>query len=335
MVKFTAEEKISLTDIPISLTFQPIVIKASEGDHDNEENEVDNLNDSSYQQNQNQSKIFSEWDNSKTTVRLGTEEEVTALKEGNAPENLKLGNEIKEEDSSSWMVIEEDPEPTYTEVEESTPQTCDLALTGVADCGRYECETKSISFSSTSMYQARVFSFEVKNISGTSLPFSATCVDAKSDSSSTFGEMRKSNPCPFSVEISEGTILPNASTTFTVRFYPVEVDSYYYHLRFQMPTLSNDMEPLIIPVRGTAFRPICHFDIPVNSTYLSRRAAGLRNEYNQIGPIEAPSVRIIEQMSIGIQTANIKKFLVLNLTKIFLQLLNLEHVCFCNFYIYQ
>ena len=123
-------------------------------------------------------------------------------------------------------------------------------------------------------------------------------------------------PNPFSIEPAEGSIAPKASQTFTVRFIPLEVDTFHYKLNASMPSLPADVEVLQVSLMGQSYRPVCHFEIDENSDYLTTRSAHLRNELGQLGPIEANSLKVVEMSSIGVQTRNVKRFLVMNPTSV-------------------
>jgi hypothetical protein len=255
-----------------------------------------------------------DWDNTRTTLRPGTAEEVENIRNPvvKAPEPVgkpakgkgKAAPEPEKPpeapapvmtlgpllDNGVQMVIVVDVEPAHELFD--APQEQPLLISAVADKPRYEADASALAFKNTAMFQARVATFSVKNASNTRLPFSLSIAETRPPHvPRPTGEPI---PCPFTVTPADGSVAPQSSQTFSVRFLPTEVDDFYYTLAANMPTLPRDMEQLRVSLRGQSFRPACHFELLESNDYLARRASNLRNEHGQLGAIESPSIRYVD-----------------------------------------
>lgn len=274
-----------------------------------------------------------DWDDSKKITRPGTQEEIEELKHptpavnqtaAKPPPKAKGRKESVVQppveidppaivlgpigENGEQMVIVTDPEPLHEAF--GNPQECPITVSAVADRPKYECDVQCISFKPTSMYQARTHTIVVKNQSDTQLPFECDVTDSRPA-----GLLQPVTeiPCPFSIEPAKGSIAAKSSETFTVRFLPSEVDTFFYDINYKMPTLLKG-EPLRVALKGSSYRPACHFEILQTSDYLSRRSTNMRNENGQIAPIESSVLRVLEVNSCGVNVQNLTKFLVLNPT---------------------
>ena len=120
-------------------------------------------------------------------------------------------------------VIETDPEPAHSVVDESH-RDLEVLISAVADFAKFECPVKEIRFKDTLMYQSRTYHFSVTN-SGL-IPLTYEWVLSHSQP-----EVKQETSVPFSIEPSEGVIKPNSGTRFTVKFAPIDVMSTQYTLR--------------------------------------------------------------------------------------------------------
>ena len=143
---------------------------------------------------------------------------------------------------------------------------------------------------------------------------------------------------PFSIEPQEVSVGPKSSQEFSIRFHPLETDEFVYALKgdtLSMGTAdsiapvavaavnfsedSNDAAiassrgVLAMVVRGSAKRPICHFEMKESFDYLARRPPNMKNELGIFAPIES-EVNVAEVESIGIRSRNTYRFHVLNPT---------------------
>ena len=141
-----------------------------------------------------------------------------------------------------------------------------------------------------------------------------------------------SPPNPFTVTPAQCVVPAKSSADFFLRFSPVEVDDFVYLLKgetlrqaedslsavaeeagqFQELQSSNSSSIRIV-LRGTAKRPVCHFEMQESSDYLSRRPAGMKNEQGLYAPIES-DVKLVSISSIGLRSRNTYRFHVLNPT---------------------
>jgi hypothetical protein len=67
-------------------------------------------------------------------------------------------------------------------------------------------------------------------------------------------------------------------------------------------------------LRGSAKRPVCHFELKETPDYLSRRAGNLKNEHGMLSPIEGADLKVVEVESTGLRTRNTFRFHIINPT---------------------
>lgn len=233
----------------------------------------------------------------------------------------KKGNKDKLPPAAPGALVKASvPEPAFETLKEKRTQL--LKCVAVADRPSYACGVSSLHFAPTPMYQAQNTTFEVANNSMIELPYSwhFDRISVQADSNSSLSKPPTSArssvaalPNPFRVEPNHGTLAPQSSVKFSVRFAPHDVDDYAYAMRCTMPALI-DTAPLCISLRGRAVRPACHFDLVESADYLSRRGSNLLNEHGRRDAIEASSVRVVEVTSRGLRVQNTKRFLVTNPT---------------------
>ena len=49
-------------------------------------------------------------------------------------------------------------------------------------------------------------------------------------------------------------------------------------------------------LRGSAMRPVCHFELKESPDYLSRRPGNLKNEFGMLSPIECTDIKVTTTM---------------------------------------
>jgi len=285
------------------------------------------------------------WDDNMKEVRQATEEELVELSAATSSSTVRFVEEINGIKMVEVMI----PEPAYNKKEGIEPQIRQVKCTGIAGVAKYECETKSIVFKPSAMFQTRQHKFTVSNSGETQLAYSWDLANVPLNQRPV-DALRPASPpvpCPFTIEPSEGAIAAKSEQNFVVKFSPLEVDDFCYVASCNMPSLetamskireaaanadvdvdadattnadapmdadANDIKTLMIGLRGKASRPIVHFELPDQNDYLSRRPANLRNELGLFGQIEASSVRVIEMESRGTRVRNTKRFHVVNPT---------------------
>ncbi|CAM6101477.1 unnamed protein product [Calypogeia fissa] len=198
------------------------------------------------------------------------------------------------------------PEPLH-DVVPDTNKTMVLKLHAVADMIRYECSARSIHFKSTMMFQARTFSFSLKNLSRANLVFrwQMHMQDGQPDSGSLYA-----------VSPDSGSLTAESSITVSVKFSPCEVEDCTRLLQCEIPGLDPQWMPLSLPVTGHVNRPWCHFKLP-KSNYISgkRRSQALVGPDGDVGPLH-PDMKVIEIKSLGINVQNFMTFTAVNPTSL-------------------
>jgi hypothetical protein len=184
-----------------------------------------------------------------------------------------------------------------------------LKCTAVADTVKFECETKTIGFKTTPMFQTRVFTFPIVNTGKAKLDYS-WAFEAMGDSRPSTAKSAQPVPCPYQISPQQGSVPAGATETFSVRFNPLEVEDFIYKLVCKMPGLAADGTPLVCLVRGQSERPVCHFELE-SSTYLQRRPADMVGPNGTLGAL-TPDVHVVEMVSLGTRVRNTKRFHVIN-----------------------
>ena len=259
------------------------------------------------------------WDDSMKEVRSANEEEAVEItKNAEAgDEAAPLSFKVVDVVDGVQMIEVGSPEPDNTVTGE--PQVQPLKCTGVADTTKFECETRSVMFKSTAMFQKRIHRFTVSNKGDTQLSYNWALenVPERRRPADAPRPAHPPVPCPYTIEPSEGAIPAQSDQQFVVTFAPIEVDDFCYLARCNMPSLVKTEEgpnELVVSVRGKSNRPIVHVELGDQNDYLSRRQNNLRNELGLFGQIEASSVRVVEMESRGTRVRNTKRFHVINPT---------------------
>ena len=220
-----------------------------------------------------------------------------------------------EGDDGGAATTEVAPEPAHEA--DGEPSELVLKVSGTADYVKYECDTRSVVFRPTMMFQTRVYRFTLRNPGTTRLSFDWRVLDTTRYADlprPRTGGSRAPAPAPpaccFAMEPLDGTVEAGAEQEFTVRFEPSEVENYSAQLVATIPNLAADAEPLTIAVSGRAQRPICHFDLPA-SNYLERRPVDLPMPSGSFGAFD-PSTRVVEFKSLGVRVRNTQRFYAVN-----------------------
>ncbi|XP_054856814.1 hydrocephalus-inducing protein homolog [Eublepharis macularius] len=253
---------------------------------------------------------------------------------------------------SKKKVIETDPEPVHTVMEDSGREL-ELLVSANIDYAQYKMEVEPVHFKETLLFQTRVFKVELFNTGNVQLEYfwkvvmedsgravnfaveqaptspegTARCLSALSVKSqisrplSQLGSMLDSFssylfpavPCsPFSVEPISGIIPSGSSQVLQVKFSPLELGEFEGRLLCSILNLKPEEEGPVVPVKGKSLLPYCHFELE-DSDYIT---ANRRNP-DLRGPGGAaldPSTKVIEFTSIGVHTRNTKSFAIMNPT---------------------
>jgi len=211
-------------------------------------------------------------------------------------------------------VVEVDPEPEYELVaveEGAAPVMPRLLMNATCDYCALLCETPSVNFKSTMMFQTRTHTFPIQNTSEVELRFT---FDIRASNGAP--EPLKPADAPFTVSPVEGRIAPRATQEVTVAFSPTEVDSYLRQLICTCDNLApgQGVAPIVLGARST--RPFCHFELN-DSDYLrtSRRSPEMPGPDGSLSPLD-PATKVIEFESLGTKVRNTKRFYVVNPTNV-------------------
>jgi len=255
---------------------------------------------------------------------------------GPPPEPSRL--QLITTDDGAQMVSEVTEEPYNELVVDAEAQKVNISCNGSADIAKYSCEGngENIPFRPTYLFQSALHNFTLKNESEIALPIKWSFDDIKRRGVTTKGGGQSrlasrlgtaSNapqiPCPFFIEPEDCNVPAKGSQQFTLKFLPLECDDFVYALRGETLPCPNPVAsegdsaflgPIRMIVRGTAKRPLCHFEIKETPEYLSRRLPTLKNETGLVSPIENGDLRVVEVESVGLRTRNTFRFHIINPT---------------------
>uniref|UniRef100_A0A8C9JFG5 HYDIN axonemal central pair apparatus protein n=1 Tax=Panthera tigris altaica TaxID=74533 RepID=A0A8C9JFG5_PANTA len=235
-------------------------------------------------------------------------------------------------------VIETDPEPVHSVVEENYREL-HLQISATVNFASYQCETSNVHFKETLVYQTRVFELELTNSGNVQLEFNWVSEETAKAVSFTMPDNQGSSqkdqisqgtlhtvstldsatdhwnevpPTPFSVEPASGIVPVGKTQKLKVKFSPLEVGDFESILFCQIPNLPPGEQGPVLSAKGRSLLPFCHFDLK-HSDYISghRRNPDLRGPS---GVALDSNTRVIEFTSVGIGGKNIRTFTILNPT---------------------
>ncbi|KAI9141433.1 hypothetical protein BKA69DRAFT_1166800 [Paraphysoderma sedebokerense] len=177
-----------------------------------------------------------------------------------------------------------------------------LILSAFSDHSSFLCEISNINFKTTLMFQSRIYQFQIQNTGKVKLQFSAH-----------FSPPRHEDTPPFKVEPQNGIIQPKEFCTFTVKFTPMDAIDYTAQLNVDIPNLVSHQKSIVIEVKGSAVKPLCHFELE-ESDYLSGDRRTLENQLLANGQQVDLQTRVIEFTACGINIQNVKRFYIMNPT---------------------
>lgn len=243
------------------------------------------------------------------------------------------------------MISETIGEPYHEMVEGAEAQTLNATIVASADTVKYKCDGhgENITFVPTFMFQSTVHKFSFTNDSTIPLPVTWSFDDIKrrattmgsragtaaGSRAATAAAAVSNIPPPFLIEPKDAVVAPNSSKEFSVTFAPYDADEFIYLLKGEtLPTAPVELAegeeapitpaqgngPVRIILRGTAKRPLCHFDIKETMDYLIRRAPNMKNEIGLFSPIETADLKVVEMESTGLRSRNTFRFHVINPT---------------------
>nr|XP_012627881.1 hydrocephalus-inducing protein homolog isoform X3 [Microcebus murinus] len=235
-------------------------------------------------------------------------------------------------------VIETDPEPAHTILEENFREL-QLQVSAVVDFASYQCQKGDVHFKETLVYQTRVFEVNLINSGRVQLEFNWISEDisravnfvapenqgsAQKDQpsqgtlhtgstlDSTMDHSVEGSPPTFSVEPSSGIVPVGKTQKLKVKFSPLDVGEFESNLFCQIPNLPPGEQGPILVAKGRSSLPICHFDLK-DSDYLSGHPHNAELRGSVVGALD-PNTRVIEFTTVGVGGKNVQTFTILNPT---------------------
>ncbi|XP_075181569.1 hydrocephalus-inducing protein homolog [Anomaloglossus baeobatrachus] len=239
-------------------------------------------------------------------------------------------------------VIVTDPEPAHMLLD-AEPREVELLFTATVDYARYTAKCEHVHFRDTLLYQTRVYKFLMQNTGPVQLQVSWNVhmegqrIPGAAGPGEPLGSTRGSSTTgrpssalesvssllsmgaaatPFSVQPPSAVIPAGENHEFLIKFSPTHVGEFEGCLTCSIPNMSPEEQEPVLPVTGRSLLPYCHFQLE-DSDYIS---SGRRNP-ELCGPRGAPSgttldpnTRVIEFMSVGVQTKSSRTFSIVNPT---------------------
>lgn len=344
---FSASSPVSLADVPLMCTLSRILVTDADGDFENWNNSMKSLRPAT---GEDLKKIEEAALALKDFLDKASKQKKGKVS-GRPPSASNLLLMPRDSDDSPQMVCETVAEPKFDILPSSSESELSLSCSAVADFAKYSCEGNdtNIPFVPTFMFQSSMHKFSLKNECNLHLPVSwyfeefrrrgmtryntapnTSRATSRQITAGTVLGITSSSPNPFSIEPAEVLLSPNSSQEFCIRFLPLEVEDFVYVLKGQtLPVTESGALPLLtedgsqegdaqrssirMVVRGTAKRPVCHFEMKESVDYLVRRLPSMTNELGLVSPIQV-EVKVAEVESIGLRSRNTYRFSVLNPT---------------------
>ncbi|XP_028813720.1 hydrocephalus-inducing protein homolog [Denticeps clupeoides] len=249
---------------------------------------------------------------------------------------MDIGDQKAPQQSAKRKVIETDPEPSYSVLENSSREM-EIHVSAVCDFAKFTCSAEPIHFKDTMLYQTRVFQLEMVNNGNIKLEYSwQVLMDSFGKNVSQrdvtpHGSAMALRPAsslqrvsalllgdpevpPFTVEPSLGVIPPGANQTFQIKFSPLEVAEFEARLVCSIPNV-KDGEGLSIQMSGHSLLPYCHFHLE-DSDYIqrNRRNPEIQGPHGDPNRLLDPSTRVIEFSCAGIGVPTLRTFSIVNPT---------------------
>ncbi|XP_037622519.1 hydrocephalus-inducing protein homolog isoform X2 [Sebastes umbrosus] len=267
-----------------------------------------------------------DWDDRQRTVQwLSPSEQASG-----APQQPVTNKEIKT-----------DPEPCCSVVEGSQWEL-ELRISAVCDYVKFSCNSKTIHFKDTMLYQTRLHQLQIVNHGTVKLEFSwQVLMDPRNNivnhdqgavgtltsrpGSRSAGVLTGERPAgtpanvlsllmgnpdlpPISVDPSIGAIEPGAIQDFSIHFSPLEVAQFQGRLFCSIPNLQDGDQAPCVSLCGRSLLPHYHFDLE-DSDYIS----GNRRTPEFRGPLDN-NTRVIEFKPVIYSASSTRCFSVVNPT---------------------
>ncbi|XP_018652309.1 hypothetical protein Smp_175450 [Schistosoma mansoni] len=268
---------------------------------------------------------------------------VNNLQERNIPMNCNYGSS-NEVICRKQKLIEIEPEPHYEELlNQPDPKPLELFISAVADFVQFRCDLNRIDFKETSIFEKRIYRFELFNQGLITLHFKwsihmiSSMPENESNKNMITNEYQSNNEnhnehwdkslTPFKVYPIEDCILPGRSQFIEVTFSPLLLGEFEAQLISKIDNLAqqssntNRNRPIltapIITITGKSENSILHFDL-YDSDYIS---SGRRNlelpgpNGTPFGGSLDPFTRVIEFSTIGLGLKSTRYFSIVNTTR--------------------
>uniref|UniRef100_A0A5K4F930 Hydin_ADK domain-containing protein n=1 Tax=Schistosoma mansoni TaxID=6183 RepID=A0A5K4F930_SCHMA len=265
------------------------------------------------------------------------------LQERNIPMNCNYGSS-NEVICRKQKLIEIEPEPHYEELlNQPDPKPLELFISAVADFVQFRCDLNRIDFKETSIFEKRIYRFELFNQGLITLHFKwsihmiSSMPENESNKNMITNEYQSNNEnhnehwdkslIPFKVYPIEDCILPGRSQFIEVTFSPLLLGEFEAQLISKIDNLAqqssntNRNRPIltapIITITGKSENSILHFDL-YDSDYIS---SGRRNlelpgpNGTPFGGSLDPFTRVIEFSTIGLGLKSTRYFSIVNTTR--------------------
>jgi hypothetical protein len=200
------------------------------------------------------------------------------------------------------------PEPFYESL--SQPTDYPLFLSALADFSSFDCEATDIIFKNTMMFQSRVHSFTIKNTGKVSLRINMVLFDEGGY------QVEDISSNAFTLPVTKAVIEAGDFLACQVIFSPNDALKFRNTLVVVASNTPKDYKPTQILLRGSATRPLCHFELEESNYLLNQRVIPDINCLEALPTILDPATRVIEFFSCGIRIKNVKRFYIVNPTNL-------------------
>ncbi|KAM6223795.1 hydrocephalus-inducing protein homolog [Rhynchocyon petersi] len=236
--------------------------------------------------------------------------------------------------STKRKVVETDPEPAHTVLEENYREL-QLQISANVGFASYKCDTKDVHFKDTLVYQTRVFEIVLCNSGNVQLEFNWVSEDigkavsfampdnagfpnkdqlsqgtlhTGSSLESATDHWNDVSPPAFSVEPSSGIVPVGKTQKFKVKFSPLGVGDFESNLFCQIPNLPPGEQGPVLVAKGRSLLPFCHFELK-DSDYITGH-----HRNSELGGTVDPNTRVIEFATVGIGGKHLRAFTIMNPT---------------------
>jgi len=201
------------------------------------------------------------------------------------PEELTASQALSSPGRPRRKVTEVEPEPEHEVVElaegEEAEPPLPLAVGAKCEYAQVECETSSLTFKPTMMFQVRSHTFPLTNTGAVALHYRwrVSALDGGR-------EPLPPTEAPFSATPAHGVVPPGETVQVTVSFSPAEVDTFQRKLTCVCKNLQPDASAPTLVVSGKSSRPWAHFEI-AESDYVraGRRSPDMPGPDGSLGPL--------------------------------------------------